>query len=117
MEKFETAQLVLWMQGVDVRVMNELSVEVWHDLVGEMPYREALAAVKGHYREEHRRVMPSDVLERVEADRDEYGVLQSATDELLAEQKAAWCKEHGVTVEEYDANQHDYEWVLAVSRG
>jgi hypothetical protein len=116
MEKFETAQLVLWMQGVDGRVMNELSVEVWHDLVGHLPYEAALGAVREHYREEHRKVMPSDVLERVQAHR-ELGVLPSATDELLAEEKAAWCEAHGVTVEEYDANQHDYEWVLAVSRG
>ena len=102
------------MQGVDGRLMNELSVEAWHDLVGHLPYGAALTAVKDHYREEARKVMPSHVLERVEAHR-EMGVLPSATDELLAEQKAAWCEAHGVTVEEYDANQHDFAWVTAVA--
>jgi hypothetical protein len=116
MEKFETAQLVFWLQGLDGRTLNELTVEVWHELVGHLGYESVMGAVREHYREEWRKVMPSDVLERVQAHR-ELGVLPSATDELLAEQKAAWCKAHNVTVDEYDANQHDYEWVLAVSRG
>lgn len=34
----------------------------------------------------------------------------NATEELLAEQKAAWCEAHGVTVEEWDARSHDEEW-------
>lgn len=34
----------------------------------------------------------------------------NATEELLAEQKAAWCAAHGVTVEEWDAHEDDEEW-------
>jgi hypothetical protein len=102
------------MQGVDSRVMNELSVGVWHDLVGHLPYELVLKAIREHYREEARRVMPADVLKRLEADQS-LGELPSATDELIEEQKAAWCEAHGVTVEEFNANQHDLEWVTAVA--
>jgi hypothetical protein len=34
----------------------------------------------------------------------------NASDELLAEQKAAWCAAHGVTVAEWDAHEHDDAW-------
>jgi hypothetical protein len=37
-------------------------------------------------------------------------VTTNATEELLAEQKAAWCKAHGVTVAEWDAREHDVAW-------
>jgi hypothetical protein len=37
-------------------------------------------------------------------------VSTNATEELLAEQKAAWCAAHGVTVAEWDARQHDEAW-------
>jgi len=102
------------MQGIDSRVMNEVSVGVWHELVGHLAYEPVLEAVREHYREEVRRIMPADVLKRLATDRS-FGELPSATDELLAEQKAAWCEAHGVTVAEFDANQHDLEWVTSVS--
>jgi hypothetical protein len=116
MEKHETAQLVFWLQGVDGRVLNELTVNVWHELVGHVAYESALGAARDHYRDESRKLMPADVLKRVEVDRD-LGALTSGTAELLAEQKATWCREHDVTVEEFDAHQDDHEWIRAVERG
>lgn len=37
-------------------------------------------------------------------------VTTNATEELLAEQKTAWCEAHGVTVDEWDAREHDVAW-------
>jgi hypothetical protein len=37
-------------------------------------------------------------------------VVANASDELIAEQKAAWCAAHGTTPEEWDAHEHDDEW-------
>jgi hypothetical protein len=110
----EVAQLLLWAQGVDGRVLNEATARSWHQLIGQISFDEALAAVQQHYREEHRWIMPSDVLERCAPDRPRYGV--DATAELMAEQKQAWCETHGVTVEEFDEHEGDTEWIEAVSR-
>jgi len=114
MKKSELAIVLAWVSSVDGRLINEMTVEAWHELVGGYSAADVRAAVVDHYREEPRRVMPADVVKRLQVD-PETGVLPSATDELLAEQKADWCKAHGVTVDEFDANQHDLEWVTAVS--
>jgi hypothetical protein len=42
-------------------------VEVWHELVGEYAYKEALDAIRGHYADEPRTVYPADVLKRLRA--------------------------------------------------
>jgi hypothetical protein len=114
MQVSEAAQLLLWAQGVDGRVLSELSARTWHQLIGHLDFDDALEAVQQHYREEHRWVMPSDVLERCVPAGPRYGV--DATAELMAEQKQAWCEAHGVTVEEFDEHEGDNEWIEAVSR-
>ena len=108
----EVAQLLLWAQGVDGRVLNEATARSWHQLVGHLDLGEALEAVQQHYREEHRWVMPADVLDRCGRPRKVQGL--DATAELLAEQKQAWCELHGVTVEEFDEHEGDEEWLSAV---
>ncbi|PZE23879.1 helix-turn-helix domain-containing protein [Curtobacterium sp. MCBD17_028] len=40
----------------------------------------------------------------------------NVTDEVLAEQKAAWCAEHGITVAEWDAHEGDEAWRAEVIR-
>lgn len=114
MQVSEAAQLLLWAQGVDGRVLSELSARAWHQLIGHVDYDDALAAVQQHYREEHRWVMPADVLDRCAPERPRHGA--DVTAEMLAEQKAAWCEVHGVTVAEFDEHEHDLEWIEAVSR-
>ncbi|WP_413600823.1 hypothetical protein [Curtobacterium sp. Curtsp57] len=114
MQVSEAAQLLLWAQGVDGRVLSELSARTWHQLIGHLPFDVALEAVQEHYREEHRWVMPADVLKRAVPAGPRYGY--DATAEMLAEQKAAWCEAHGVTVEEFDEHKHDAEWIEEVSR-
>lgn len=113
MQVSEVAQLLLWAQGVDGRTLTELSARTWHQLVGHLDYDAALEAVQQHYREEHRWVMPADVL-KLASPTPRYGA--NATAELLAEQKATWCAEHGVTVDEFDEHEGDTEWIEAVVR-
>lgn len=108
MQVSEVATLLGFAQGIDGRTLTELSARVWHQLIGDIDFDEALDAVKQHYREEHRWVMPSDVIDRCAPARMPYG--PSASEELLAEQKAAWCAEHGTTPEEWDAHDHDDVW-------
>lgn len=64
MQKSEMAKVLAFAQGADRREVNKLSVETWHDLLGELPFTLALRAVKDHYREESRPVFPADVLRR-----------------------------------------------------
>lgn len=111
MQVSEVAQLLLWAQGVDGRVLSELSARAWHQMVGHLDFEDALEAVQQHYREEHRWVMPADVL-KLAAPTRRYG--PDVTAEMLAEQKAAWCEAHGVTVEEFDEHADDVEWIRAV---
>lgn len=113
MQVSEAAQLLLWAQGVDGRTLNELSARAWHQLIGHLDYEVALEAVQQHYREEHRWVMPADVL-KLASPTPHHG--PDVTAEMLAEQKAAWCEAHGVTVEEFDEHEGDIEWIEAVSR-
>jgi len=112
MNKQETAALLAWAQGIDSRPLTEFSARAWHQLIGQISFDEALAVVQQHYREEHRWIMPSDVLDRCGRPRKVQGL--DATAELLAEQKQAWCELHGVTVEEFDEHEGDEEWLSAV---
>lgn len=62
--KSEVAKLLVWCQGADRRELNELSVEVWFELLGELEFSDALEAVRSHYREESRPIFPADVVVR-----------------------------------------------------
>jgi hypothetical protein len=41
----------------------------WAEILGDVDLSAALRAVKAHYTEEHRRIMPADVIKRVRAER------------------------------------------------
>lgn len=64
MKKSEMAKVLAFAQGADRRELNELSVDTWHDLLGEMTFEVALRAVKDHYREQSRPVFPADIIAR-----------------------------------------------------
>jgi hypothetical protein len=116
MKKSELALVLAWVSSVDGRHVNEMTVEAWHELVGGFDAAEFAGAVRDHYREHARNIYPANVITRLGVDR-ELGQLPNATDELLADQKAEWCKQHGITVAEFDAHEDDHEWIRAVSRG
>jgi len=44
------------------------ALRMWAELLGDVDPDRAVRAVKGHYSDEHRRVMPSDVLKRCKAE-------------------------------------------------
>jgi hypothetical protein len=98
--KQETAQLLAWMQGVDGRVLNELSVLAWHQVVGDLDYDAALDAVREHYREESRYVMPADVVARCNVG-PEYGL--DETQKMLEESRRRWLTLAGISEAQLDA--------------
>lgn len=116
MKKSELALVLAWVSSVDGRLVNEMTVEAWHELVGGYDGAAVAGAVREHYLEHARNIYPADVIERLGVDRD-LGQLPNATSEMLAEQKAAWCADHGITVEEFDEHEDDHEWIRAVQRG
>lgn len=61
MKKSETARLMAVISAVDGREINELSVEAWSRLLGDVDYLDALEAVQEHYRTESRRIWPADI--------------------------------------------------------
>lgn len=65
MLKSDVIKLLIFASGADRRDLNELSADVWLDLLGDLSFEEAMSAVRGHYRDEHRPIYPADVLQRV----------------------------------------------------
>jgi hypothetical protein len=109
MKRSELAVVLAWVSSVDGRLVNEMTVEAWHELVGGYDAAAVARAVRDHYRERTRNIYPADVVDRLGVDRD-LGQLPDATAELLEEQKAAWCADHG-------EHEDDHEWIRAVQRG
>jgi hypothetical protein len=57
--KSETAQLLMWAQGVDNRTITEATVAVWHDAVGEYEFADAIQALRVHIRDVPRMANPT----------------------------------------------------------
>jgi hypothetical protein len=101
-------------QGIDGRAINELSTRAWHQVIGDLEFGAALAAAQSHYREEHRFVMPNDLVERVR--QEQYRAEQIAKQTQWAlDAEAEWCRKAGVTVEEYRDHRDasDLAWISA----
>jgi len=45
----------------DQRTIGEADAEAWMDVIGDLPFDAAKAAVSTHYRAETRRIMPADI--------------------------------------------------------
>jgi hypothetical protein len=114
--KSETAQLLMWAQGVDNRTITEATVSVWHDAVGEYEFDDAIQALRAHIREVPRMVYPADIVKRLAADPDSW-MYPDITAEMLRGQRDAWLAEHGLTLEEFEANRHDTGWLRQVEDG
>jgi len=71
----ETAKVLAKAAAYDQRTVGEADVLAWHEIVGDLDFQDALAAVARHYAETDRRLMPVHLrnhanrvrLERVEA--------------------------------------------------
>jgi hypothetical protein len=111
--KSETAQLLMWAQGVDNRTITEATVAVWHDAVGEYEFDDAIHALRAHIREVPRMVYPADIVKRLAGDPNSW-MYPDITAEMLREQRDEWLAVNGLTLEEFEANRHDPAWVSRV---
>lgn len=63
----ETARVLAKAAAFDSRTIGEADVAAWHEAIGYVEYADALMAVTYHFRESSSRLMPCDVLNRVDA--------------------------------------------------
>jgi len=67
----EVIDLLAIISGVNGRTVGETDVAVWLELVGDMSFADASAAVKAHYMESDRWIMPSHIRDRIKVMRHE----------------------------------------------
>lgn len=70
MLKSEVIKVLIFASGADRRDLNELSADVWLDLLGDVSFEQAMAAVREHYRTESRPIYPADVRRLTGVDND-----------------------------------------------
>lgn len=66
MKQSETAKIVVWVQAVDGRVINDLTVEAWHQLIGHFPFEKVEAVVRDHYKRQSRQMYPADIVNKLD---------------------------------------------------
>jgi hypothetical protein len=113
MKQQDTAALLSWMQGVDGRVLTDLSVAAWAEVLGpDITYEEARVAAVEHYETEGKYCMPADVIRLVNDKRREDRMAREQA-AFRFQMKLDWCQRAGVTVEEYDRHlvAGDHEWI------
>lgn len=76
----QTTELLLRIQVIDNRRVEEATVLAWHELVGDLDYAVAIEAVRVHQREStayllpaHVRAIADRIVNAVEVPRDEWG--------------------------------------------
>lgn len=62
MQKHETAMIVARVADIDRRTLSDTIVETWHEIIGVMPYDEALAALKIVATESPETIKPSHLM-------------------------------------------------------
>jgi hypothetical protein len=60
----ETADLLSIAAGVDKRTIGESDVRAWQMVLDDIPFDAACAALRAHYRETTKPVMPADIVAR-----------------------------------------------------
>lgn len=65
MTRSETARLLAIAAGVDQRTIGDADVQAWQMVLHDIPLEAATAALRAHYREQTRRIMPADIVQRV----------------------------------------------------
>lgn len=51
----------MFVHSLQGREVTELQVEAWAELLADVPFDEAMAAAKSHYRTESRPLWPADI--------------------------------------------------------
>jgi hypothetical protein len=61
----ETADLLSLAAAIDSRTIGEADVRAWQMTLDDIPFTDAVNALRSHYRESTKRVMPADIVQRV----------------------------------------------------
>lgn len=61
----ETADLLSIATGVDKRTIGEVDIRAWQMCLDDIPFPEAVKALRAHFREHTRPIMPADIVQRV----------------------------------------------------
>ncbi|MFK8850449.1 hypothetical protein [Streptomyces sp. Ac-502] len=64
----ETAELLAIAAGIDQRTIGDADVHAWQMVLHDIPFANAATALQAHYRSTNRRIMPSDIVQRVKPD-------------------------------------------------
>lgn len=60
----ETADLLSIAAAIDKRTLGESDVRAWQMVLDDIPFEAARDALRAHYRETTKHVMPSDIVRR-----------------------------------------------------
>jgi len=60
----EAADLLSIAAGIDKRTIGESDVRAWQMVLDDIEFEAACAALRDHYRETNKHVMPSDIVRR-----------------------------------------------------
>lgn len=98
----QTAAVLAKVQLVDNRAAEdqELLLREWHDIIGDLDFEDAIAAVREHRRTSTEYLQPAHLVAIVRSWHDEVAELNRVT----YEQKRAWLAPLGITVEAFDAD-------------
>jgi hypothetical protein len=61
----EVADFLSIATGVDKRTIGEVDVRAWQLVLDDIAFADAVTAMRTHYRENTRPVMPADIVQRV----------------------------------------------------
>ncbi len=79
----DVARLLAACAMYDYRAVEDEDAEAWHPLIGDLPFDDAMEAVKRHYQAQTDRMMPAHVRQGVKAIREERRRLEPSEARLL----------------------------------
>lgn len=112
MDEKETRQLLIKASALDNRLVTNMSVKAWHDVVRGLDYGVAVAALDEHYRTSEAYLMPTHVLRLAESLTEIPRV--NVTAERHAVERAAFLARHQLTEAQFEARRHDTVWVQSL---
>lgn len=112
MNKQEMAMLLTKVQLGDNRHVDALVLELWLDTIGDLGFNDAIDALRRFRRERPGTYLePGHLLEFAGVTTAVESPYRDITSELLEESKMRALAEAGVTVEEFEAHEHDVAWL------
>lgn len=99
----ETAKLLAKASAFDQRTVGKADVAAWHEVLQDVDFGDALAAVSRHYAEHTDRLMPAHVRRlAVEIDRERRRVVREAREAEAVQIEAAEPSRHDRSAEVYE---------------